>query len=767
MQENLLASATGTGMVAVGPMRSAAFTTALMLGKLVLALPATSVAAIDPGATPALPAAMPATGHAVMIGDLQDGLLLGPYLRIFEDKEGKATWDDVLAGKHEADFKTQNKAVPNFGSTRSVIWAVVDLEFSPGTSIPLSKRETEDARGDRRLVRTVSGVEPRAQEFLLELSHPVLDYVDVVVQDLSTKKILNRWETGDLRPFDSRPVRHRNFLFPIETGAARIWLKLSGESTVQIPLKIWIRPSFFESDNKDVALLGLYYGIISSMLIYNLILAGYMKSLSGYLYVAYMLVAATAQTTLDGLFYKFLPSMQFLNQRGITFFGGVLLVIAMLFTKQYLRLEARHRRLNCALLVFGIIGLIGALVSVTFGHRYALGFNLVYGVLGPITITIAAIHRIREKFRPAIYFLTAFCFIIAGTIVLALSRIIGFGGENFLVYHSMQIGSALEAILLSFGLADRIRLIQKEKELAQAATIEQQRILNDAFARFVPAPFLQILGKKSIPEVLLGDYTEREMTILFADIRGFTTISEKLSPKQTFNFINEYLHNTGPVIRKNGGFIDKYMGDGIMALFERREDAIKAALRLQNRNARLNKSLEGRMVSAINVGIGIHTGHLMLGTIGEPQRMDGTVISDAVNLASRVESLTKQYGVNLLVTKETLAGIPLGTAEFPWIRRFIDRIAVKGKSEPATIYEVVAVKNGKTTKYSKNWLLAWNEAMRLYYSREFAAAIKVIDRLLRKTPDDKTAQLFRSRCESYGVNPPREDWQGVAVAQNK
>ena len=237
----------------------------------------------------------------------------------------------------------------------------------------------------------------------------------------------------------------------------------------------------------------------------------------------------------------------------------------------------------------------------------------------------------------------------------------------------------------------------------------------------------------------------------------------------------------GPHLRTNGGFIDKYMGDGIMALFEKREDAITAALRLQSRNARLNRVLappllqerglggEARkgLISPINVGIGIHTGHLMLGTIGEPQRMDGTVISDAVNLASRVESLTKQYGVNLLVTKETLAGIQLGTPEFPWIRRFIDRIAVKGKSEPATIYEVIALKNGKATKYSKNWLLAWNEAMRLYYTREFAAALKVMHRLLKKTPGDQTLELFIRRSEEYSVNPPEKNWNGVAVALRK
>ncbi len=479
-----------------------------------------------------------------------------------------------------------------------------------------------------------------------------------------------------------------------------------------------------------------------------------------------------------------------MNQRGITFFGGLSFLIVILFTKQYLRIADQHRIIRLILNFAAVLGPISTLTAVTIGHRPALFVNLIWGTLGPILIFCVAIIRVRQRFRPAYFFVFGFASLLAGTFGLAVSRLGGFGTDNFLVYHSLQIGSALEAILLSFGLADRIRLIQKEKELAQAATIEQQRILNDAFARFVPTPFLQFLGKKSIPEVLLGDYTEREMTILFADIRGFTTISEKLSPKQTFDFINSYLQGSGPVIRNNGGFIDKYMGDGIMALFERREDAIKAALRLQERNARLNRMLSpnpnsreesestpppdlgevgrGRgLIAPLNVGIGIHTGHLMLGTIGEHQRMDGTVISDAVNLASRVESLTKQYGVNLLVTKETIKGMHLGTPEFPYLRRFIDRIAVKGKTEPATVYELIAMKNGKPTRYSERWLDGWSQALKLYYAREFDSAAKIFEELSIDQSQDRTLAIFRERCDSLSKRQPPEDWNGVAIAESK
>jgi len=680
------------------------------------------------------------SSEAIAVADLKEGLPLGVHLRIFEDKFGTARFEDIIAGKHDSDFKAQVKAVPNFGSTRSVIWAQVDLEFA-GTT----------------------------RDCLLELSHPVLDYVDVFVQDLKSGNIANSWQTGDLRPFDSRPINHRNFLFPLHgAGAVRVFLKVKSESSVAIPLMLWSERSFNEKDANKLLFLGIYYGLIAVMIIYNLITAYALRTLSGFIYVFYMLFLLIFQTILDGVFYGIFPTLTFWNNLGIAFWGNLASIFAATFSMQYLQTKKNAPILHKGLTALTIIVGLGALLTPFLGYYFGSLVNrFVAGTTGPILIITAGVVRLQQGYRPARFFLLGYGLFLISVILYTLGRFGLIPGANPFIYNAMHFGSALEAILLSFGLADRIRLIQKEKELAQAATIEQQKILNAAFARFVPAPFLQILGKKSIPEVLLGDYTEREMTILFADIRGFTTISEKLSPKQTFEFINNYLQGSGPVIRNNGGFIDKYMGDGIMALFEKREDAIRAALRLQERNARLNKSLTGRLVAPLNVGIGIHTGHLMLGTIGEHQRMDGTVISDAVNLASRVESLTKQYGVDLLVTKETLAGMKLGTTERPYLRRFIDRIAVKGKSDPATIYELIPLKAGTNAKYAADWLSKWVSAIKLYYSGQFSVAKLKFAELLEALPADKTALKFLERCEMHIAKPPEADWTGVAIATSK
>ena len=211
--------------------------------------------------------------------------------------------------------------------------------------------------------------------------------------------------------------------------------------------------------------------------------------------------------------------------------------------------------------------------------------------------------------------------------------------------------------------------------------------LNQALVRFVPDEFLKHLNKKSIVDVELGDQVELEMTILFADIRNFTTMSEQLSPEKNFEFLNFYLSEMGPIIRKHNGFIDKYIGDAIMALFPvSANDALNAAIAMLKLLPEHNRAQEKRGNLPINIGIGLHTGLLMLGTVGEHNRMETTVISDAVNLASRMESLTKTYGASLLISDNTFRSL---SNPSQYTMRLIDRVTVKGKTKTTSVFEVL------------------------------------------------------------------------------
>jgi len=292
--------------------------------------------------------------------------------------------------------------------------------------------------------------------------------------------------------------------------------------------------------------------------------------------------------------------------------------------------------------------------------------------------------------------------------------------------------------------AERIRftneLAQLNNELAQ---------LNQAYERFVPNQFLQFLEKSSIIDVELGDQVQLEMSVLFADIRNFTMLSEKMTPEDNFKFINSYLSRMEPVINQNHGFIDKYIGDAIMALFSGEADnAVQAGIAMLNCLGEFNENRANAGYEPIQIGIGMNTGNLMLGTVGGQNRMEGTVISDAVNLAARVESLTKNYGVALLITQETYLRLKNPSQ---YAIRAIDTVKVRGKSELVTIYEVFDGDSPeiKAGKLATRELFA--EALANYSAGKFAEAGQLFAECWRFSQGDRPAKIYWERAELKGI----------------
>lgn len=269
--------------------------------------------------------------------------------------------------------------------------------------------------------------------------------------------------------------------------------------------------------------------------------------------------------------------------------------------------------------------------------------------------------------------------------------------------------------------------------------------LNQSFSRFVPRQFLQFLEKDSIVDVQLGDHVQKEMSVLFADIRDFTTFSERMTPEQNFKFINAYLSRMEPAIVENQGLIDKYMGDGIMALFSRGADnALKAAISMLHRLADYNQDRAKASYEPIRIGIGINTGSLMLGTVGGYSRMDTTVISDTVNLASRIEGLTKDYKVSLLISHYTFSQLK-DASQYAF--RLIDRVKVKGKLAAVSVYEVFDADPPKIRDKKLATKTAFEEALLLYHLHSFPEAAQLFEDCLRLNPEDTVAQIYLERCQ--------------------
>lgn len=281
---------------------------------------------------------------------------------------------------------------------------------------------------------------------------------------------------------------------------------------------------------------------------------------------------------------------------------------------------------------------------------------------------------------------------------------------------------------------------------ALRTSLHDLSMINTALRRFVPHEFLQFLQKKSIVDVQLTDNVQREMTILFSDIRSFTALSEKMTPEENFRFINTYMGHMGPIVRQHHGYIDKYIGDAIMALFDRVDDAVDASIAMLHQLAEYNRMTPNSPHPPIRIGIGLNTGKLMLGTIGEQHRMEGTVISDAVNIASRMESLTKVYGVPLLISEHTYRRL-YDTERF--FVRLIDRVKVKGKTEPIIVYEVF---NGDPADVIEKKLAIrqdFEHAVKLYQVKRFAEARHLFEACLQRYEDDSATQFYIARCKHF------------------
>lgn len=279
----------------------------------------------------------------------------------------------------------------------------------------------------------------------------------------------------------------------------------------------------------------------------------------------------------------------------------------------------------------------------------------------------------------------------------------------------------------------------------QALTLLQQTEI--AYGRLIPHQLLNLLDVKSIVDVKLGDQVERKMTIMFSDIRDFTPLSESMTPADNFEFINSYLSQMEPVISKHRGIIDKYIGDAIMALFAHgADDAVTGAIAMLERLGYYNAGRIRAGYIPIQIGIGLNTGRVMIGTVGGTNRMDSTVIGDAVNLTARLEEATKVYHAPLIISQNTLYDL---TNPDRYHIRFLDRIRVKGKLQPLSIYEVFDNDPAELLSRKIACQPLFDEAIAFYHLKEIPRAAELLKKCVEIAPNDFPAQIYLERCQEF------------------
>ena len=289
--------------------------------------------------------------------------------------------------------------------------------------------------------------------------------------------------------------------------------------------------------------------------------------------------------------------------------------------------------------------------------------------------------------------------------------------------------------------------------------------LGQIFGQYIPSTLVEDMSKSEDEYSLKGE--NRELTVLFSDVRGFTSISENMEPEELCDLMNEILTPVTKVIHHNNGTIDKYIGDAVMAFWgaplhdhNHASNAVKSSLEFTSILESINQYFVSKNWPHIDIGVGINTGNMNVGNMGSEFRIAYTVMGDAVNLGSRLEALTKQYGVRVIVSESTKLAAP----EYAYLE--LDRVRVKGKTEPITIYEPLCLSQDLTEKKSQQLDLL-QIAYNYYHKQQWEHARKEFEILVQQDPDKFLYRLYLGRIEEYIKTAPAADWDGVFTPTRK
>jgi adenylate cyclase len=386
-------------------------------------------------------------------------------------------------------------------------------------------------------------------------------------------------------------------------------------------------------------------------------------------------------------------------------------------------------------------------------------FNLVMSGQSEIitdTTTLINAGIIKPEVKAVIYSALKVKHRIMGAIILASENQTEYTAEDLklLTTLALQSSAAIESALLY------------EKNIKEAKEREEaMRRLYEVTGKFVPYEFIDSLGHAVITDIKLGDQVQKIVTVLFSDIRNYTTLSEGMTPEENFRFICSFNEKMGPIIRKNKGFINQYLGDAIMAIFPgNAKDALSAAVEMQLSLKELNDSRIYQNMTPIFIGIGMHSGPLIMGITGDKDRLDATTISDTVNTAARIESLTKFYKASIILSDASMQQIE-NTDQFHL--RHLGLVQLKGKQKPIRIHECFSGNHINDLQCKINSLDVFNEGMINYVNKSFENAKKAFGEVTRLNPEDATADFFHSKVEEIMQKGISDTWVGIMEMNEK
>jgi adenylate cyclase len=345
---------------------------------------------------------------------------------------------------------------------------------------------------------------------------------------------------------------------------------------------------------------------------------------------------------------------------------------------------------------------------------------------------------------------------VLGAIILARKESLQYSAADlkFLITVAQQASSAIESAILY------------EKNIREAKEREEaMRRIYEVTNRFVPHEFIRSLGRTVITDIQLGDQVEKIVTVLFSDIREYTSLAEKMTPEENFRFVCSFNERIGPIIREHHGFINQYLGDAIMAIFPgHASDALAAAVQMHEAVALMNESRLRSNQLPIKIGVGMHTGPLIMGITGDLERLDATTIADTVNTASRLEGLTKYFKVNILLSEASMRNLESPDA---FHLRHLGPVQLKGKMEAIGVYECFNGASAEELDKKLTALPVFRQGVSAYFNKSFDHASHHFAEALDIYPEDITAKMFLERSHQYVNRGIPDNWTGVEAMMSK
>lgn len=652
-------------------MKPLSFFAMLAAGLLLTALAARSLSAAEP----------------VVLEEGRGCYRLGWHLDLLPDEGNGWTIEEVASPEFASRFSRSREETPNFGFTKTPYWVRFQL---------LNK-----GRREKRL--------------LLKIGFPLLDHADLFVPNGTgefTQKI-----GGELVPLGRREVqlRYPVFLLTVPPGPAQTYyLRCQDNGSAPLPLTLWEETAFLKRVNNERLLLGIYYGALLSIILYNSLIFLTVRIRSYLYYVLFASLYLCWQMIYNGLANEYLwPASPWITHRIMPILICVTGASATQFTRAFLdtgkNVPRLHTGLSLLMAAYGATALLALLPRFAYPIPVAALLSLFFAPMA-----LLAGFLCWNKVHAARYFSIAWFGFLCGTMLLSLKSF-ALLPSNFITEYGQQIGSLLEIALLSLALTDQFRKMRQEKELAQATALRLQK---DAARRLeeqveqrtgelrASKRKLEILSAKLAkylaPQVYAAVFAGRndvkrhssrkKLTVFFSDIKGFTELTDSIESEPLTGLLNDYLNQMAEIALQHGGTIDKYIGDAIMIFFgdpeTRGEKAdalacVEMALAMRQRMREFQKKWQSLLLpKPLQIRMGVNTGYCTVGNFGSEERLDYTIIGGQVNMSSRLESLAEpdqiliSYQTYVLI-KDTIACEPKG------------EIRAKGLAYPILTYQVI------------------------------------------------------------------------------